>query len=261
MRFYLRDLLWDAATEVLKANGGITNYTDLVTRCFQWAAKANSHVCFVSFNYDHLLESACRAHFGLKVDSLPSYLGNPIASVLKPHGSVLWNWVHPDLSDRVFPYQMTTGKSAEPAITSGEPDTIESWDVYASDEPRNQVGVGNTQRMALPAVALPMTQKSHFVWPPEQDKFIRETIPNGSFGRVAIIGWRAAEIHFTELLNRLIPNDSRCLIVTGGTDEIAMMDAAETSANLGEIRHRVEERVVPEGFHMVGNESWNWLLT
>jgi hypothetical protein len=256
MRFYLRDLLWDTATEVLNTNGGITNYTRLVTRCFQWAAKVNSHVCFVSFNYDHLLESACRAHFDLKVDVLPSYLGDPYASVLKPHGSVLWNWIHPEFTDRIVP-----GSSADLAISAGEPEAVESREVFASTSPSNEAHGPNGPRVALPALALPITDKSQLVWPSDQDHFFRNQIPNGSFGRVAIIGWRAAESHFTKLLDRLIPPGSKCLIVAGGDKKAAIRDAEETAANLGDLRHRVQERVVPEGFHLIGDESWNWLLS
>jgi hypothetical protein len=87
MRFYLRDLLRGAAGRMLEANGGMTNYTTLVRRSYQWAARTGTHVCFVSFNYDPLLETACQAYFRFDPSNLWTYLDDRYASVLKPHGS------------------------------------------------------------------------------------------------------------------------------------------------------------------------------
>jgi hypothetical protein len=58
------------------------------------------------------------------------------------------------------------------------------------------------------------------------DGNVRSHIPNGCFGRVLIIGWRAAETHFLPLLTRLVSEDARIQIVTGGTTPaLAQADA------------------------------------
>ena len=49
-------------------------------------------MCFVSFNYDVLIEHACKATWNLNFHDLPSYCGkDPYAALAKPHGSALWH--------------------------------------------------------------------------------------------------------------------------------------------------------------------------
>ena len=61
MSMYCRDGL-RLATEVTLSpaiSGGVTTYTSLVSRLRPWAKQTSAHVCFVNFNYDLLLETAC----------------------------------------------------------------------------------------------------------------------------------------------------------------------------------------------------------
>lgn len=236
MRFYLRDLLWDATQSVLRANGEITNYTHLVRHCYEWAEKRDLHACVVSFNYDTLLESACVSHFGRQGFSpadLSSYVSDQFMSVLKPHGSVLWAWKYPDDS-------VTAYTDANDIIGLGEPEFGFEQEPEALRSPEdNFVTVEMTttfqdgirkefvQRPAVPALALPVTNKAALVWPNQQDRFFREGIHNGSFGRVLVVGWRAAEAHFKALLRRLVIPQAQFLVVTGSD-----ADAWETEQRL-----------------------------
>lgn len=230
MRFYLRDLLWRAGSSVLQANGGITNYTPLVSRCYEWAEGRDRHACMISFNYDTLLESACVGQFGrlgFHPADLASYIDNRYMSVLKPHGSVLWAWR--------YPVDGVQGGYAPNIVGYGEPDSIDRSVVFAAGAPQDSVpitlqaelGERVLSRPALPALALPVTNKTSLVWPAEQDDYFTRVIPNGSFGRVLIIGWRAAEDHFLQLLGRLIIPEAQFLVVTG-SDE----DADETAGRV-----------------------------
>ena len=256
MRFYFRDLLWESANYVRGMDGGITNFTGLVRRCYQWAAANNTRVCFVNFNYDPLLEYACKSHFGHEPSQLGTYVDDPIASVLKPHGSVLWSWRHPLLDVLFHPNDPPMD-----SISAGEPTFALDGAIYCSTGPSDLVSLEHGHDIpALPALALPMAGKSEFVWPPEQDAVLRKNFPNGSFGRVAVVGWRAAESHFTELLQRLVPANARVMVVTAGSPDSAAADGAETIANLGECASRADVLVVPSGFSSLGNVEWNWVL-
>jgi len=213
MRFYLRDLLWETAENVLRVTGGVTMYTDLVSRCYQWGRRTGAYVSFVSFNYDHLLDSACESHFQLDPLCLSTYVEDDRVSVLKPHGSVLWAWPHPN----VEPVEGVSDPVGD-AIRAGEPESLYPGSVSTGRSPVEVVNLGPQRYVpAYPALALPMASKSQLVWPPEQDALFREDLPNGSFGRVLLVGWRAAEPHFLSLLERLIPPDSKVLVVTGAT--------------------------------------------
>jgi hypothetical protein len=74
-RFFLRDYLWLSSEYALASTftGGMTNYTDLVGRCYRWAARNRSHVRFVTFNYDTLLDRACASQWGLDPEDLSTY--------------------------------------------------------------------------------------------------------------------------------------------------------------------------------------------
>src|SRR5262249_32814330 len=59
-RFYLRDLLW-SCTDYIDAPelvAGVTNYVTLVRRLTHWAGRRLACICYVSFNFDLLLEKA-----------------------------------------------------------------------------------------------------------------------------------------------------------------------------------------------------------
>src|SRR5215211_1532284 len=91
-RFYLRDLLL-ACGDYMRSpdlGGGITLYTSLVRECRDWCFEHGTHVCFVSFNYDTLLESACQTVWGFNPASADSYVADRRRSIIKPHGSALW---------------------------------------------------------------------------------------------------------------------------------------------------------------------------
>ena len=219
MRFYLRDLMWETAGFVHGHDGGVTNYTSLVARTYGWAAEHGSHVCFVSFNYDPLLEWACEAHFGLEPDDLNSYTADPTASVLKPHGSVLWYW----------PYIYRNPAMAEyprwaKAIRAGEPKEPLATPIHAAGSPTDDASWGGEWLPTLPALALPIAGKSTFVWPPEQREFI-DGFRRGAFSRVLTIGWRAAEPHFLDLIRPKVANDARVLAITGGNQKVASNEA------------------------------------
>jgi hypothetical protein len=225
MRFFLRDLLWQSTNAVMAETGGITNYTGLVTTCIQWALRHNSHVCFVSFNYDPLLEIACKPHGRSSLGQLSPYLAGPHGSVLKPHGSVLWSWPYPG-----FPASRAINDPKGQVIDAGEPETLSYSTVSAGESPKDIVASTVDPTLvvpSIPAIALPMAGKSELVWPQEQNSFFLAELPNGAFGRVLSIGWRAAEPHFTSLLNRLIVPGAKYVIV-GGSDD----DARETTTNL-----------------------------
>lgn len=256
LRYYLRDLLWESAQSVLGHAGGQTNYTRLVRRVYQWAARTHEYACFVSFNYDHLLETACAVHFGFDVTKPDAYTSNELVSVLKPHGSVLWAWDYPEK-----PNARNTDL-IQRAIESGEPEKLENFNLVMRRSPvswtfRNLQDEWRT----YPALALPILGKSNLVWPPDQDELFRTRIPNGSFGNVLVIGWRAAEPHFNVLLDRLIVNGARLLVVTAGNnEEMAELAAQETYENLGRFAQRSTKRFSLNGFRGISEDDWGWIL-
>lgn len=223
MRFYLRDLMSEATDAACCADvsGGLTNYQTLVRRCRQWAIAGDRHVCFVSFNYDTLLDQACQDVWGLKINLLDTYVEDPKCSLLKPHGSIAWGWQ--PFGERTLPGE----QRAQLAISKGEPDDTEGL------RPRTFLSDDLMGPLQIPALALPMAGKSTFVWPPDQDAHFRSL--QGHVRRVLTIGWRGAEPHFTELLRDKIMGGARIQFVHGGryNAEDAMCEQTALEYSLG----------------------------
>jgi len=236
-------------------------------------------VCFVSFNYDTLLETAFSHYFNSRLDDEASYLANQYVSVLKPHGSITWSYVRADctiddanldrdLLDRQFREESI--RHGEPILTEadrkwldrqmaaesvklGEPTATEVTDLRISPEMVSYVpaesDVLRHYHPVLPAIALPVAEKDELVWPDSQDTYFRETIDNGSFGKVMFIGWRGAETHFVPLLDRLVSNDGNVLYVTGGeSPDTQAQSIADLQDNLRFLVHRTRTHMYYKGF-------------
>jgi hypothetical protein len=212
-RFYLRDLLYQSAVEVRERDDGINNYSRLVHKCVQWSHHEKKIVCFVSFNFDPLLEWACQEKFHFNPAVLSDYFNGERIFVLKPHGSVLWAWESSSVpADNVWnPYQLV--------IESGELATSNELRLVASNEPEDTVfRQGSGLRYgALPVLALPIAGSKEFVWPEEQDHLFNERIQIGAFGKVLTIGWRANEEHFLKILESRVANNALVYTVTGNS--------------------------------------------
>jgi hypothetical protein len=268
-RFFLRDLLAKCCEDVELADGGMTKYVTLVRRCYRWAVEHSTRVCFVSFNYDYLLESACKAVFNFRPDEFSNYTELDTAWVLKPHGSVLWSWLRRDIESArmLLGLGINDQSLIDASIDAGEVQDDRDLKLIATIEPVNYVPAGSAQGFrrfnhVLPALALPVTGKDHLIWPEEQDRLFRSEIPNGSFGRVALIGWRGVEEQFTPLLDRLIANSAKVLIATGGARSTEEVKSAVTDveANLPVINGK-ELRASTNGFQQLSHTAaFNWLL-
>jgi hypothetical protein len=219
-RFYLRDLLFRAATNVVEERSGVTNYVTLARECIQWARETSRIVCFVSFNYDPLLEWALQEIDGFDPLGMPNYSSGPDYYVLKPHGSILWNW--PDVT-QVFQNDNT---AMQYAIDDGKPQDLVDPEISISASPVYRVKGQATghEHCCYPAIALPFDRDKVFVWPTEQDNLFADaaaviggrTFSNGVFGRVLSIGWRGSEPHFLGRLTRLVSPTADLWTVTQG---------------------------------------------
>jgi hypothetical protein len=56
----------------------------------RWQHGMGQRLCLITFNYDVLLERACRIVFGHRYDNMDAYQAPDGLHVYKPHGSVDW---------------------------------------------------------------------------------------------------------------------------------------------------------------------------
>jgi hypothetical protein len=100
-------------------------------------------------------------------------------------------------------------------------------------------------RPGHPPVAIPVEIKSHFECPREHLDFFCEHLKKTD--RLLLIGWRATETHFLDLLAEHLPGHVRALIVVGSeTEAVNIGRTLESRLKTGKIELTFE--VFPGGF-------------
>jgi hypothetical protein len=264
MRFFLRDL-FAACTDYMcspELAGGITNHVTLLNRLLDWCSPGNRSVVFISFNYDFILERAMEASWGFDPLDLSNYLTHDRIQLLKPHGSVLWNWrvSNPGREFGGGDWRVFGEASIQEALASPVAET----DIHCQAfRPIDGLQVPLPISFMVPALALPTDNKS-FVWPQSQENHLKSL--QGTVNRVLTIGWRGLEPHFLPLLTPLVKHYARVLAVTGGEQPEADADAASTKARLlGAFDHVPAERVMTYSGGFAGliaerPEGLEWVL-
>lgn len=204
VRYYLRDVIGRVDLEWAQRRGGVTNYVRLVGELRDWSFRTKVPVCYVTFNYDLLLDRAMEDQLGLQRGALESYV-DPKHVLIKFHGSVNWFRFCPgalQLFDR-GPWRPDLIKRASELKASGP---ITAWgaawesigattQLMATPEPHQEV--------IIPALSIPLQSKVDAECPQEQVDLLTALIPQ--IRQILVIGWRGAERHFWDLwLGRVV---------------------------------------------------------
>jgi hypothetical protein len=151
-------------------------------------------VCLVTFNYDTLLEDALR-HFGLPITNFDDYTRrHPFFRIFKLHGST--NWA------REIETNARIEVGDDPYKVFAQ--LMEHWDeIHITD--RYLFGFGGSLGVGLgkptfPAIAIPVEKKRSFECPQHMIDELTALLPQVT--KILVIGWRATENHFLELLQR-----------------------------------------------------------
>lgn len=197
-QFYLREILWECGSDWIKGGAGVTNYASLLDHLRRWQVRQvpSEDVLLVTFNYDTMLDDACRA-IGMNLDSVAEYISQSPFKLLKPHGSV--NWFIKTRLDAGRPgYQFAARQLIEhaPVPTTGE------YLVRNTQEPDLTIREGEGRRIKralMPAIAIPVQNKdsSSFAFPPSHAELLTSSIERVT--HLLVIGWRGTEEHFLEL--------------------------------------------------------------
>jgi hypothetical protein len=199
VRFYLRSAIDAVQQQWQHRHRGATNYAALMGKLRQWNRETGTPVRLVTFNYDTLLENACEAaRTGFKRDrvSFDPYIERDDFRIYKPHGSI--DWVQLLASEPEY-----DGRSDQDLIIE-EGENLDLLDngfriVQGTNKFRvhEDSSVSESERLALPALALPLTEKAEFVSPPGHIEALRSDL--GVVTDVLVIGWRASEQHFVNM--------------------------------------------------------------
>jgi hypothetical protein len=234
IQYYLHHMLWDCQVRWLRHHQGITNYATLLDALERWRHDHGERICFVTFNYDTILEESITELWKYKFDSLESYTAHPAFRVIKLHGSIDWG-LH--LQDRLPP--LTKPAEIIESATRG----IESLGTYGKVSVPARFPDGT---LGFPALAIPVEKKSEFSCPEDHRRALAEVIPNVT--KIITIGWRATEQHFLNMLK------ARLTGLKAGVDLMVvsgdLKGATETNSNLGIAMPGPDRRypTVPPGF-------------
>jgi hypothetical protein len=217
IRYYLHQMLWNCGVNWRNQHRGITNYVTFVDEVDRWRYRENEQVCFVTFNYDTMLEECLKELWGVKFDNFDAYTNDPRFKVVKLHGSIDW------------------GRELDTVPGNGRPDSIIEASVRGLEVSERYQKVDRPpvhfpdERFGYPALAIPVEKKSEFACPPDHLRALAEVLPRVT--KIITIGWRATEQHFLTMLKKPLTGlsgDVDLMVVSGD-----LKGATETNINLG----------------------------
>lgn len=183
--FYIHYAIWECQKRWQKRHGGINNYVTFIRGVERWRIKANTDVCFVTFNYDTMLEHAMEQVLGTTFDDFSKYIGQKHYSLIKLHGSINWG------------REVDGIESASPQalISAGAETKISERFRLVKQHPMVLTGGGT----GYPALSIPVENKDEFSCPPSHVTALSEIIPKVT--KIIPVGWRATEMDFLGMLN------------------------------------------------------------
>jgi hypothetical protein len=204
IQYYLKGVIGLCQSEWTRQTYGVSNYKTLLDQ-----TRGCSRVCFVSFNYDTLMEEAFKS-IRVPMASINDYIADSKYSFLKLHGSIDWQvWVR-KMDTGVNQNELPTDQAtilAAPMV--GDRFVIENGG-------KGPKGTEGEVYFSLPAIAIPTVLKQTFVCPKEHVDALERLIPDVT--KIAIVGWRAGEKHFLKMLKNGLRNKPVKLIAACGKD-------------------------------------------
>lgn len=200
VRYYLQQMLFRCEHGWNQSSMGITNYRSLLHIIEQWRQVHGESVCFVTFNYDTLIEEAL-SEVDLRIKSISDYIsGHSHYALIKLHGSVTWS------REVVAPRDFRTDRGADAVrqeLISRAAD-LRFGERYIYHAPF-ATGIYSDPtahppeiKIVYPAIAIPIERKIKFECPKEHIEVLCSRLPKVK--RVLIIGWRGMEESFLALM-------------------------------------------------------------
>lgn len=213
VQFYLQSMIWECEDNWNREQAkGVSNYKTLLDQIESWRREVNETVCFVTFNYDRMLENAL-LDVDINIQNIGDYVKSEAYKIIKLHGSVDWGHEvvteldiagrrYLDVANDLIERRSFLRVSEDFCIVLGPLGSEDSIDV---DDPGPPV---------FPALAIPVENKQDYECPEEQIKVLQICIPEVT--KMVLIGWRATETHFLELLKARLRKKITVKAVNGG---------------------------------------------
>ncbi|HUL41370.1 MAG TPA: SIR2 family protein [Burkholderiales bacterium] len=216
VRYYIQYILWQSENHwIHEVAGHVTNHRSLLDQIDRWRQPGDP-VCIVTFNYDRIIEDALRSA-GVPIAKLSDYTSSERFKLFKVHGSI--NWVR---RVGIFARDVAEGMNqwgAVEAVTERASGLKFHDFEIVSEYPSGMLN----GELVVPAIAIPLMDKSDFECPTDHLDLLTSLLPLTS--RLLVIGWRATEQKFLNLLSSALRSPVRGYIVAGSGN--AAKDIAE----------------------------------
>jgi hypothetical protein len=214
IRYYIHFALWECQKKWTLDHRGITNYATLLREIERWRFRNKERVCFVTFNYDTMLEQAIEQVLGWSFTDFSQYVSFENYVLVKLHGSIDWGW---ELDAKPNNPNEVIASAADLKVT----------DRYR--RVARHPMVFDDGSVGFPALSIPVEKKDQFACPREHVEALATAIPEVK--KIITIGWRATELGFLKILKARIGGlrgNPDLMIVSGDKD-----GANETLNHLG----------------------------
>lgn len=212
VRFYLQYMLWECEYGWKRVARGITNYKTLLDQIRHWRSP-QEQVCLVTFNYDTLLEESLPT-IGVTIRDIPDYVANDHCKLFKLHGSI--NWTR-EVDGPIFDLSQLNGvELSNELIARGDQLEISDRYQWLTQHPIAKRQTLNRDFPLVPALAIPVESKVEYECPADHLEHLTRCIPQ--VNKLIIIGWRASEAGFCELLSLNLDSDVSILVAAGTQD-------------------------------------------
>ena len=204
IRYYLQEVIRFCEIQWIATTRGVSNYSSLFNQ-----ARRLGDICFVTFNYDVLLEQSL-AQFDVTFPTLESYVNEKNCKLIKPHGSTDWTFWFPKRSTKMLEDNPTPQELIRAAPVIGSAALLRKMSVIPGEATHEIF-------FQVPALAIPVVSKSEFVCPNLHLDALRELLPHVT--HIAAIGWRAGEKHFLAMLSEYLQKSVAVTAVCGNQNE------------------------------------------
>jgi hypothetical protein len=246
IQLYLQDLLLGFGHSAHRAD----NYRRLLNPLLD----AHDHVCFITLNYDVLLDACLRPLDPL--DDIGDFIGHERWSLIKPHGSATWgrdvyeSWL--DAPDEVFV------SPPENLLDALDSTITHRWSVNIHD-------VRSTDKHGVvgrfPAVSAPLGEDDELVCPPEHLDFLRSRLEGADNYDLLVIGYSGLDKSVLDLLTATSASP-RSVYVVDAEYQSATASATRLASRFGDsirpiTKYRVADGTSTEDIAGKGSIAWH----
>jgi hypothetical protein len=217
IQYYLHVAIGECQDKWRARHSGITNYATFLRQIERWRLSFNEKVCFVTFNYDTMLDEELARLLRVQLFRRMSEYAQVDYALIKLHGSINWGR---EVDGANFP----TGASYHTLIEAAG--SLEVSDRYRVMDGRPIYQVPNEVAVVFPALSIPVVNKDEFSCPRTHVELLSGMLPKVT--KVISIGWRATEVEFLKMMQSKIEVKHPPLMIVSGDDQ----GAIETYNNL-----------------------------